>query len=140
MGVIFAVDVRDDLTSEFSNLLNTALGSGATLDFFDGVMPGTCEAGDAGTLLASLALDNPVWVYTSGNLFQATIPSSSTIITSGTATYWRMKSSGTVTFAQGEVSNGSPPASIEFNTLVWTSSQTIDVDTITVLVTLAGIP
>jgi len=139
MSIQFSTELLDDITVEIANRLNTSLGSAATIDFFDGTQPATCAAGDDGTQLASLSLPNPVFGTPSGNFFAMSSVTPGSVSVTGTAIYWRMKDSGTQTHVQGGCAD-TPGQAILFNTVSWTSAETLQLDSMTFEVSIAGTP
>lgn len=138
MGVFFSNALDDDTAESLSDDMNAALGASAVIEFRDGTMPADCETGDSGSLLASIPLNNPPWDAASGNTISLSAPSPSTVINSGTCTYWRMKNGSSVCHLQGTVAVGSVPDAIVFNTLAWTSSESIAVNAVQFTVALDG--
>jgi len=139
MVVRFATDVRDGAAVDLRAALNAALGSAATIDFFDGTAPVTCEAADAGTLLCSMPLDDPVFDTVIVSTFNMNAIAPGTVSTGGTATYWRMKDSGGTCFIQGLCSD-SAFESILFNETTWSMGQSIAIDFLIFNLTLVGTP
>lgn len=139
MPVTFANALRDQITDDLANALNTLLGSAAVIEFFDGTMPGTCEAGDDGTELASLSLPNPVWGTPSANVFQTSSITPGSVTTNGTCQYWRMKDNADTCILQGTAAVGSG-GSIIFNSVSWTAAQSLAIDFIIFTISIGGSP
>jgi len=128
MAQTVADDVVVDVIAETVNSVNTRLGPAATMEFFDGSIPTDCEAADAGTLLATLALPNPVFTSPSGNVWQTNSITPGSVSVTGTAQYFRMKHSGGQCIVQGTITDVVGTATLVFNSVSWTAAQTLAVD------------
>jgi len=128
MAQTVADDVVVDVIAETINSVNTRLGSAAVMEFFDGSIPTDCEAADAGTLIATLNLPNPVFGAPSGNVWQTDAITPGTVSVTGMAQYFRMKHSGGQCIVQGTISDVAGTATLVFNSVNWTAAQTLAVD------------
>jgi len=70
--------------------MNSALGSTATLKGRDGTVPASIGAGDTGSVIADIALGNPVFLPVSGGSASLNGSTDDTNTAAGTVTYWRM--------------------------------------------------
>jgi len=119
--------VNDANTTNFVSVMNAQLGGSAVIEFFDGFLPTVCSDPDSGTMLADLALDATTpFAAASGNVFSANAITPDVVDVSGTATYWRMKSSGGTVHMQGDC--GTTGTDIVFNTVTWTAADDISID------------
>jgi len=119
--------VNDANTTNFVSVMNAQLGGSAVIEFFDGFLPTVCSDPDSGTMLADLALHATTpFAAASGNVFSANAITPDVVDVSGTATYWRMKSSGGTVHMQGDC--GTTGTDIVFNTVTWTAADDISID------------
>jgi len=87
--------MRDDLHATMAtsmlNDINTACGSTAVLQLWDGTPPATCEDSDAGTMIAELPCSASVFGTLTGFNSTANPITDDTDTVAGTAAYWRLK-------------------------------------------------
>jgi hypothetical protein len=96
MAVQYAVTTRNNRLAQVTS------GAGATawLQVWDGALPATPVTAPAGTLLASMALANPIAPAPSGGVLTVTVspvPTDSSANASGTPTFCRIATSETGT-------------------------------------------
>lgn len=107
----------------------TAIGSNGLLRFYDGSRPAT--GGTATTLLAELALSaTAAAAAASGVLTFNAISSDTSANATGTATWWRLATSGGAAVIDG--SAGTSGADINFNSVSFVSGATIAVSSLTI--------
>jgi hypothetical protein len=92
--------LADSMMDEMRNVINSALGSTATLKGRDGTVPASIGAGDSGSVIANIALGNPVFLGVSGGSCGLNGSTDDTNTGAGTVTYWRMYDSSVGTIFQ----------------------------------------
>jgi len=95
-------DFIDAVAEAFSDGCNTTLGSGGTLEFFDGTLPANTTDPDDGTMLVSCTAGDPNWNFANAPtrmLLAGALGGSST--GAGLMTYFRLKNSGGDVLMQG---------------------------------------
>jgi len=94
--------VADAIVNSCVGGLNTALGSGAVLQAWDGTPPASIGSGDAGSMVVECACSSTVFAAASGGVSSANTITDDSDTGAGTLQYWRMKTSGGVTILQWE--------------------------------------
>lgn len=113
--------------------LATAIGSAATIEIRSGSKPATPETAASGTLLATVAVSGS---FTStGGVLTAADPASVTIAATGTAGYFRLKTSGGTAILDGTV--GTSGADMNLATVALSSGATLDLGVPTITVPVA---
>lgn len=110
--------------------LATNIGASATIEIRSGAIPATPETTASGTLLATVAISGS---FTSANgVLTAADPASVTVAATGTAGYFRLKTSGGTAVLDGDV--GTTGASLNLSSTSLVAGGTVDlgVPTITV--------
>lgn len=120
-----STELRNQMVAQYEILL----GSTPVLEIRSGTAPSTCEAQDTGTLLASVVLP-PDWLTspTSGTVsLQGTW--NGTGLLSGTAGYYRLKTSGGVCHEQGSVYQSGGSGDLELDNTNIAPNQIVQVIT-----------
>lgn len=114
--------------------ISTQAGTTAYVLIYTGSPPANCATAASGTLLASLAMSNPIGSASSGVLTMSTI-TSATAAATGTAGYWRIctSSAGTTCVAQGTVATSG--GDLNFPSTAFTSGETISITSFTITAT-----
>jgi hypothetical protein len=81
--------------------ITTAVGNGGKLAIYDGTRPAT--GGTATTKLAEFTLGSPFAAGASGAVLSPTLPSAATAVAAGTATWYRITTSGGTFVMDGSV-------------------------------------
>ncbi len=114
--------------------ISTQAGTTAYVLIYTGSPPANCATAASGTLLASLAMSNPIGSASGGVLTMSTI-TSATAAATGTAGYWRIctSSAGTTCVAQGTVATSG--GDLNFPSTAFTSGETISITSFTITAT-----
>lgn len=103
--------------------ITTAVGSAGKLQIYDGTRPAT--GGTATTKLAEFTLGSPFAAGASSATLSPTLPSNVTALASGTATWFRITTSGGTFVIDGSV--GTSGADCNLNTTTISSGGTVSV-------------
>lgn len=103
--------------------ITTAVGSAGKLQIYDGTRPAT--GGTATTKLAEFTLGSPFAAGASSATLSPTLPSNVTAVASGTATWFRITTSGGTFVIDGSV--GTSGADCNLNTTTISSGGTVSV-------------
>lgn len=99
--------IQYSVTHQNNNVADVTTQAGATafLLIYTGTVPATCATAASGTLLASLAMSNPIAGAPSAGVLTMSAITSAAAAASGTAGYWRIctSSAGTTVIAQGTI-------------------------------------
>jgi hypothetical protein len=115
--------------------ISTQAGATAFLLIYTGTQPASCAAADAGSLLVSMPMSNPIGTSNSGVLTMSAITTTATSA-AGTAGHWRIctASNGTTCIAQGSV--GTSGADLNFaGGIIWTLGENISITSFTITAT-----
>lgn len=101
MTIQYSVTHQNDNLNDVTTLASTT----AFLLIYTGAAPANCGTAASGTLLASLAMSNPIAPAASGGVLTMSAITSAAAGNSGTAGYWRIctSSAGTTVIAQGTI-------------------------------------
>lgn len=113
--------------------LATDIGSAATIEIRSGSKPATPETAVTGTLLATVAISGSF--TSSGGALTAADPASVTVAASGTAGYFRVKTSGGTAKIDGTV--GTSGADMNLSTVSLVAGGTVDLGVPTFTVPVA---
>lgn len=113
--------------------LATDIGSGATIDIRSGSKPATPETTATGTLLATITISGS-FTSASGALTAAD-PAAASIVATGTAGYFRVKTSGGTAKVDGTV--GTSGADLNLNSTSFVSGGTVDIGVPTLTIPVA---
>ena len=102
--------------------LATDIGSGALIDIRTGTKPATPETTASGTLLATVTISGS-FTSTTGVLTSAD-PAAASVVASGTAGYFRLKTSGGTAKLDGTV--GTSGADMNLSSVALVSGGTVD--------------
>ena len=83
------------------NAISTQIGGGGYLTIYSGIQPATC--GTATTALAIFTLGSPFAPTTSTNVIYPNLPANATVIANGTASWFRITTSGGTCVVDGTV-------------------------------------
>src|SRR4029077_2423646 len=123
MTVQWSTAVRNALLDQWE----TTIGTAAKIYLFTGSAPGSCAAGDSGTLLAEYDLASDWATAASGGVKSlSSLPMDATAVGSGTAGHYRIKdTAGTTCHEQGSVTltGGGGDATIDATSI--TAGQTV---------------
>lgn len=103
--------------------ITTAVGNAGKLRIYDGTRPAT--GGTATTLLAEFTLGSPFAAAASSATLSPTLPSNTTGITNGTATWFRITTSGGTAQIDGSV--GTSGADLNLNTTTISTGVTVSI-------------
>ena len=107
--------------------LATDIGSAATIEIRSGSKPATPESTVTGTLLATVAISGSFTA--SGGALTSADPASVTVAASGTAGYFRLKTSGGTAKVDGTV--GTSGADMNLSTTSLVAGGTVDLGVVT---------
>lgn len=112
--------------------ITTQAGTTAYLLLYTGAAPANCAAAATGTLLASIALPNPIAAAPSAGVLTLSAITAVPAAATGTAGYWRIctSSAGTTCVAQGTV--GTSGADLNFVSTLFTAGQSVGVSSFTI--------
>lgn len=113
--------------------LATDIGSAATIEIRSGSKPATPETAASGTLLATVAISGSF--TSSGGALTAADPASVTVAATGTAGYFRVKTSGGTAKIDGTV--GTSGADMNLSTVSLVAGGTVDLGVPTFTVPVA---
>lgn len=113
--------------------LATQIGSAATIEIRTGSKPATPETAASGTLLATVAISGSFTA--SGGSITAADPASVTVAATGTAGYFRVKTSGGTAKIDGTV--GTSGADMNLSTVSLVAGGTVDLGVPTFTVPVA---
>ena len=102
--------------------LATDIGSGATIDIRSGSKPATPETTATGTLLATVTISGSF--SSSGATLTSADPASASVVATGTAGYFRVKTSGGTAKIDGTVGTSGADMNLSSTSLV--SGGTVD--------------
>ena len=108
--------------------ITTAVGSAGKLQIYDGTRPAT--GGTATTKLAEFTLGSPFSAAASSGALSPTLPSNTTGITNGTATWFRITTSGGTFVIDGSVSTSG--ADLNLNTVTISTGGTVSITGFTI--------
>lgn len=116
--------------------ITTKAGATAFLLIYTGAQPATCATAATGTLLATLAMTNPIAPASSGGVLTMSAITSANTGNAGTAGYWRIctSSAGTTVVAQGAVAVSGSDLNFAGG-IIWTLAETIGVTSFTITAT-----
>lgn len=110
--------------------LATDIGSGATIDIRSGSKPATPETTATGTLLATVTISGS---FTStGATLTAADPAAASVVATGTAGYFRLKTSGGTAKVDGTVGTSGADMNLSSTSLVSGGTVDLGVPSITV--------
>ena len=108
--------------------ITTAVGSAGKLQIYDGTRPAT--GGTATTKLAEFTLGSPFAAAASGGSLSPTLPANTTGLAAGTATWFRITTSGGTFVIDGSV--GTSGADLNLNTVTISVGVTVSVTAFTI--------
>lgn len=107
--------------------------AGALVRIYTGAAPANCAAAASGTLLAELALPNPVGTKSGQVITFGTITGDASADATGTAGHWRVvNSAGTTCYLQGTC--GTSGADMNLNTTSITAGVAVDITSWTITI------
>jgi hypothetical protein len=121
MALAYDTPVRNAMLDTITARLD--LGANALLRIYDGTRPAT--GGAATTLLAALTLSDPAASAASGGVLAFSSITSSSVITGGTATWFRLVTSAGTFVVDGSV--GTSGSDLNLNTLALVANAQISV-------------
>jgi len=137
MPISIASSLNDTVTTNLVSAFNANIGASGEMEFYDGILPATCEDPDDGTLLATLSLDTTPFNAPSGNFFDMGTIIPSTVVADGTITYFRVKSGGGTVYLQGDAGTD-PLRNIVFDNENVLIGDTVSVTSFEVTLTTGG--
>ena len=114
-----------------ANAINTTLGVGATLCFFNGTVPVSCAAAN-GTYAVNITLPTPYLTAASGGVIGMAGSWTGTSIANTTVNYFRFFDSSAVCRVQGNVTITGGGGEITLDNPNLTDTQTVNVSTFTI--------
>lgn len=96
-----ALKITAAVAQSLATALATAIGSGGSIEIRTGSAPATPETAATGTLLATVAISGSF--SASGGAITSADPASVTVAATGTAGYFRLKTSGGTAIIDGTV-------------------------------------
>lgn len=118
-----AASYATSLRNSRMDAISTALGNAAVFNVYDGTRP--AFGGAATNLLASFTMGTPFAAASSGGVLSPTLPSNTTGLTNGTATWARLQTSGGTPIIDMDVSTSG--AQFNLNTTSITTGLTVSV-------------
>lgn len=128
-----AISISAAAAQALASALATDIGSGAIIDIRSGSKPATPETTATGTLLASVTLTGSFTA--SGGTLTAADPAAASVIASGTAGWFRIKTSGSVGKADGTV--GTSGADMNLSSVALVSGGSVDLSTVSLTLPVA---
>ena len=119
-----ALTVAATASQAMAAALATDIGSAATIEIRTGTKPATPETAATGTLLATVAISGSFTA--SGGTLTAADPASVTVAASGTAGYFRLKTSGGTAKLDGTVTATGSGGDMQLSTTALVSGGTVD--------------
>jgi hypothetical protein len=114
-----ALQYSTTLRNAMLDAVTAAAGSGALLKLYAGTEPASCAAADTGTLLGTLTCGSTLAPAASGGVLTAnTITNDSAADATGTATYFRLCTSGGTVVLQGTVGTSGADVTIATTSVV----------------------
>lgn len=104
--------------------LATDIGSGAIIEIRTGAKPATPETAASGTLLATVAVSGAF--TSSAGVLTAADPASASIVATGTAAHFRVKTSGGTAKVDGTVTATGGGGDMTLNSISLVSGGTVD--------------
>lgn len=126
MALAYDTVVRNAMLNQIQSILDG--GANALLRIYDGTRPAT--GGAATTLLAALTMSDPVAPAASGGVLTFSSITSSSVLTAGTATWFRMVTSAGTFVLDGNV--GTAGSDLNLNTLALVPNAQISVTSFTI--------
>jgi hypothetical protein len=125
-----ALTVAATATQAMGAALATDIGSAATIEIRTGTKPATPETTVTGTLLATVTISGS---FTStGGVLTAADPAAASVVATGTAGYFRLKTSGGTAKVDGTVSTTGADMNLSSTSLISGGTVDLGVPTITV--------
>lgn len=118
-----------------ASTLATQIGSAATIEIRTGTKPATPETAASGTLLATVAISGSFTA--SGGSITAANPAAVTVAATGTAGYFRLKTSGGTAKVDGTVTATGGGGDLTLDTTSLISGGTVDLGVPTLTVPVA---
>jgi hypothetical protein len=115
--------------------LATDIGAASTIEIRSGAKPATPETAASGTLLATVAISGSFTA--SGGAITAADPASVSVVASGTAGYFRLKTSGGVAKIDGTVTASGGGGDMQLSTVALVSGGSVDIGVPTFTVPVA---
>ena len=128
-----ALTVAATAAQAMAAALATDIGSAATIEIRSGSKPATPESAATGTLLATVAISGSFTA--SGGSLTSADPASVTVAASGTAGYFRLKTSGATAKVDGTVGTSGADMNLSSTSLV--AGGTVDLGVVTLTVPVA---
>jgi hypothetical protein len=119
-----ALTVAATASQAMAAALATDIGSAATIEIRTGTKPATPETAATGTLLATVAISGSFTA--SGGTLTAADPASVTVAASGTAGYFRLKTSGGTAKLDGTVTATGSGGDMQLSTTALVAGGTVD--------------
>lgn len=119
-----AISITAAVAQAAAAAVATAIGSGSTIEVRTGSKPATPETAATGTLLATVAVSGSF--SATGGTLTAADPAGVTIAASGTAGYFRVKTSGGTAILDGTVTATGGGGDMQLATTTLTSGATLD--------------
>lgn len=126
-----ALTVAAASTQAMGVALATNIGSAATIEIRTGSKPATPETAASGTLLATVAISGSFTSATNGTLTAAD-PASVTVAATGTAGYFRVKTSGGTAVLDGTVGTSGADMNLSSVSLIAGGSVDLGIPTLNV--------
>ena len=119
-----ALTVAATASQAMAAALATDIGSAATIEIRTGTKPATPETAATGTLLATVAISGSFTA--SGGTLTAADPASVTVAASGTAGYFRLRTSGGTAKLDGTVTATGSGGDMQLSTTALVAGGTVD--------------
>jgi hypothetical protein len=119
-----ALTVSAVAAQAMASALATDIGAASTIEIRSGSKPATPETAASGTLLATVAISGSFTA--SGGSITAADPASVTVAASGTAGYFRLKTSGGTAKIDGTVTASGGGGDMQLSTTSLVSGGTVD--------------
>lgn len=128
-----ALTVAAASAQAMGSALATNIGAGATIEIRSGSKPATPETAATGTLLATVTISGSF--TSSGGVLTSADPASVSVAASGTAGYFRLKTSGGTAVLDGTVGTSGADMNLSSTSLV--AGGTVDLGVVTLTVPVA---
>lgn len=130
-----ALTVAATAAQAMASALATDIGSAAAIEIRTGTKPATPETAATGTLLATVAISGSFTA--SGGALTSADPAAVTVAASGTAGYFRVKTSGGTAKLDGTVTGTGSGGDMQLSNTALVSGGSLDLGVVTITVPVA---
>lgn len=127
-----ALKITSAAAQSMGSALATAIGSSATIEIRSGTAPATPETAASGTLLVTVAISGSF--SSSGGVLTATATANANPAASGTAGYFRLKTSGGTAILDGTVTATAGGGDLTLGSTTITTGVPVTLSSVTVTV------